>query len=84
MAPEARKGVNQQYREVFLPLGGAAPDDFKVVYKFMPIPYFLRYDLHVLVSNRRHQFHTTHGSVTKPPSVTPTPTITPSITASIQ
>ena len=55
MAPESRKGVNQQYREVFLPLGGTAPDDFKVVYKLVPIPYFLRYDLHVLVSNRRHQ-----------------------------
>lgn len=50
------KGSNQQARHTVFPVGGTLPNDGKVVYKYMPFPYFLNMTLTVIASNEyQHQ-----------------------------
>ena len=50
------KGSNQQARHTVFPVGGTLPDDGKVVYKYMPFPYFLTMEASILATNEyQHQ-----------------------------
>lgn len=50
------KGSNQQHRYTTFPAGGTLPNDAKVIYKYMPFPYFLNMNLSVITSNEyQHQ-----------------------------
>lgn len=50
------KGSNQQFRHTTFPAGGTLPNDAKVVYKYMPFPYYLNMNLSVVTSNEyQHQ-----------------------------
>lgn len=50
------KGNNQQARHTTFPVGGTLPDDGKVVYKYMPFPYFLTMEAAILATNEyQHQ-----------------------------
>jgi hypothetical protein len=55
MAPELYKGVGQEDRQSYLPSGGLLPDDVKVVYRYMPIPYTVTTEVYVFVSNQQQQ-----------------------------
>ena len=50
------KGSNQQARNTVFPVGGTLPDDGKVVYKYMPFPYWMNMELAIVASNEyQHQ-----------------------------
>lgn len=50
------KGSNQQSRHTVFPVGGTLPDDGKVVYKYMPFPYFLTMEAAIVATNEyQHQ-----------------------------
>jgi hypothetical protein len=50
------KGSNQQARNTVFPVGGTLPDDGRVVYKYMPFPYFLTMEAAILATNEyQHQ-----------------------------
>lgn len=50
------KGSNQQTRHTTFPVGGTLPDDGKVIYKYMPFPYFLNMEVSIIASNEyQHQ-----------------------------
>jgi hypothetical protein len=51
LAPERRKGVGTVDRRRYLPQGGLFPDDMKVVYRAMPVPYNLGMELSIYASN---------------------------------
>lgn len=51
LAPERRKGVNNVDRRTYMKQGGIFPDDVKVAYRIMPIPYNFTFDLSLYVSN---------------------------------
>ncbi|QDJ96516.1 tail sheath stabilizer and completion protein [Xanthomonas phage Xoo-sp13] len=56
MAYDYIKGSNQQARHTTFPVGGTLPDDGKVVYKYIPFPYFLNMEASLLASNEdQHQ-----------------------------
>lgn len=50
-APERRKGVGTYTRSSFLPVGGALPDDVRVIYQYQPIPYDGLFELALYCSN---------------------------------
>lgn len=52
MAPDKRKGVGVQRREVYMPTGGQFPDDIKTVEQLMPVPYNALMELSIYTSNR--------------------------------
>ncbi len=52
LAPDRRKGVGVSRREVYMPSGGAFPDDIKTVEQLMPVPYNTTFDLSIYTSNR--------------------------------
>jgi hypothetical protein len=55
-AYEYIKGRNQISRETVFPVGGTLPDDGKVVYKYMPSPYWIHTELAILATNElQHQ-----------------------------
>lgn len=50
------KGSNQQSRNTVFPVGGQLPNDGKVVYKYMPFPYWMNMELAIVASNEsQHQ-----------------------------
>ena len=50
------KGSNQVNRNVHFPIGSDLPNDGKVIYTYMPFPYFLKMELAILASNEhQHQ-----------------------------
>jgi hypothetical protein len=51
-----RKGVGVVDRKVYLPEGGAYPDDLRTVVRVMPVPYILSVELAIYASNT-HQMH---------------------------
>jgi len=55
LAPELYKGVGQEERSSYLPSGGLLPDDIKVIHRYMPIPYTLKTEVFVFVSNQHQQ-----------------------------
>lgn len=55
-APDRAKGREDVQRDVFLPVGGAFPDDLTVVYKKTPTPYILHFDLTLFTSNDDQKF----------------------------
>ncbi len=52
LAPDRRKGVGVSRREVYMPSGGAFPNDIKTVEQLMPVPYLTMFDLSIFTSNR--------------------------------
>ena len=56
LAPERFSGQGTEDRRVFMPTGGAFPDDLKVVYRRKHIPYNATFELSVLTSNKDQQF----------------------------
>lgn len=50
-----RKGISTERSSSHLPLGGAFPEDIKVVNQLMPIPYRLYIDLDIYSSNNEQQ-----------------------------
>jgi hypothetical protein len=54
--PERRKGVGTFLRSSVLPLGGALPDDVKVIYRAQPIPYDGLFELSMYCSNEDQHF----------------------------
>lgn len=55
LAPDLYKGVGQEDRTSYLPSGGLLPDDIKVIHRYMPIPYRVKADVYVFVSNQYQQ-----------------------------
>lgn len=55
LAPN-RKGVGVVDRRVYLPQGGAYPEDLRVLTRVMPIPYVMGLELAIYASNT-HQLH---------------------------
>lgn len=55
VAPERRKGVGVERRNVFLPKGGLLPNDIKTVYQLMPVPYDVSMELSIYTSNMNQQ-----------------------------
>jgi len=51
MAMDLYKGIGTQRRNVYTPVGGVIPDDTRVVYQRMPVPYRLNLDLNIYASN---------------------------------
>jgi hypothetical protein len=49
--PELYVGVGTETRAVNLPLGGALPNDLKVVHKYRPIPYRMTIEFGIYASN---------------------------------
>lgn len=50
------KGSGQQMRETTFPIGGTLPNDGKVVYKYVPHPFFMNVEVSLLASNEyQHQ-----------------------------
>lgn len=50
------KGSNQVKRETKFPVGGTLPDDGKVIYSYMPFPFWLNFEVTILASNEyQHQ-----------------------------
>ena len=50
------KGSDTIVRQTEFPLGGTLPDDGKVVYKYMPFPYFLQMEVSLVATNEfQHQ-----------------------------
>ena len=50
------KGSNQVSRDTTFPVGGTLPDDGKVIYKYMPFPYWIDMELALIASNEyQHQ-----------------------------
>lgn len=56
LAPELRKGVGAERRNVVVPVGGLLPDDAEVVYQRQPVPYHIMVELTVHVSNVDQQW----------------------------
>lgn len=54
MAYDRYKGTKQISRKVTFPTGSILPDGGEVVYKFMPMPYYVDYTLSILTSNQSH------------------------------
>lgn len=54
MAYERFKGLKQITRKVTFPVGSILPDGGEVVYKFMPMPYWVDFNLSILTSNQNH------------------------------
>lgn len=52
MAPELRKGIGTERRNVSLPRGGSFPDDVEVTYQMMPVPYLATMELAIFASNQ--------------------------------
>lgn len=55
-APDRLKGREHVQRDTILPVGGAFPDDIKVVYKKTPTPYIVHFELSLMTSNDDHKF----------------------------
>lgn len=55
-AADRQKGREHVQRDVILPVGGAFPNDMKVVYKKTPTPYTLHFELSLMSSNDDHKF----------------------------
>lgn len=51
-----QKGREHIQRDTYLPVGGAWPDDIKVVTKKTPVPYTLYFDLSLYTSNDEQRF----------------------------
>jgi hypothetical protein len=56
LAPELRKGMRTNTRDVSLPRGGALPDDLQVVKQMQPNPCKLGIELAVFNSNTKNRF----------------------------
>jgi hypothetical protein len=56
LANERMHGQKMERRNAYIPVGGLAPDDIKVVHQAMPVPYDLKMELAVYVSNSEQQF----------------------------
>jgi hypothetical protein len=56
MAPDLRKGMRQESARVHLPLGGALPDDLKVIRQVQPNPFRLSFEVAALTSNLRNRY----------------------------
>lgn len=50
------RGVGQERRTAYLPVGGLLPDDIKVIHQRMPVPYNLTMDLNIYASNTNQHF----------------------------
>ena len=51
IAPERMHGVGVERRNSYVPVGGALPDDIKVVYQRNPVPYNMEMELAIMTSN---------------------------------
>lgn len=51
LAPDLRKGVGVEKRNAYVPVGGLLQDDVKVVHQRQPVPYYLKLELGIYVSN---------------------------------
>ena len=51
MAPELRKGVGVERRNVMVPVGGLIPDDVQVIHQRQPVPYNVILEVAMFVSN---------------------------------
>lgn len=56
VARDRMKGTGFIGRDVYVPVGGMLPDDGKVVYRRMAVPYDLTFELSVYTSNKDQQF----------------------------
>lgn len=56
IAMNRARGVGQQRRSAYVPVGGLVPDDIEVVHQRMPVPYNLSFDLNIFVSNTNQHF----------------------------
>lgn len=45
------RGVGNERRNTYVPVGGLVPDDMKVIHQRMPVPYDLTLDLYLYASN---------------------------------
>lgn len=54
LAYDRFKGTKQISRKVVFPVGSSLPDGGEVVYKFMPMPYYVDFNLAILTSNQNH------------------------------
>lgn len=53
---ESMKGMGQEFRQVFLPRGGVLPDDMKVIYRAVPVPIRITFELAIKTSNSHHLY----------------------------
>lgn len=56
LVPERRHGNNGVARRSYLKQGGVFPDDIKVAYQIMPVPYDLMFDVGIYTSNTDQAF----------------------------
>jgi len=51
IAMNRARGVGQERRNSYVPVGGLVPDDIQVIHQRMPVPYNLDMELHIYASN---------------------------------
>lgn len=56
LAMNRARGVGQERRQTYTPVGGLVPDDMKVIHQRMPVPYNLQIDLNIYASNTNQHF----------------------------
>jgi hypothetical protein len=56
IAMQRARGVGQERRNTYVPVGGLIPDDIEVVHQRMPVPYNLIMDLNIYTSNTNQHF----------------------------
>lgn len=54
LAYDRYKGIKQVSRKVTFPTGSLLPDGGEVVYKVMPMPYYVEFSLSVMTTNQSH------------------------------
>ncbi len=56
IAMQRARGVGQERRNAYVPSGGLVPDDIKIIWQRMPVPYNLTMDLNIYTSNTNQHF----------------------------
>ena len=56
LAMQRARGVGQERRNTYVPVGGLIPNDMTVVHQRMPVPYNLTVDLYIYASNTDQHF----------------------------
>jgi hypothetical protein len=56
MDPARMVGIGVERRQAYVPVGGLAPDDIRVVYQRKPMPYTIDVDLSIYSSNSEQHF----------------------------
>lgn len=56
LAMNRARGVGQERRVTYTPVGGLVPDDMKVIHQRMPVPHNLTMDLNIYTSNTNQHF----------------------------